>query len=216
MIDFRIRVLVLDNDFGARQAICGMLQRIGFSNVREDDGRRALALLREHEFGLVLSDMIMASHSGLQLLRAVRQEPRLAKIPFIMTTGCADSAWVQAARDAGIEDYLLKPFDADRLGWIVFRTLTLTQSAASVAGETGGLTAELTEDEPATPIKIQDDRPMLPVHEDGVELYRRYGHLGPRVEGDLPPWQTAFMEWWRFMDRRQALAAVCRRRHMPQ
>src|ERR1700716_280308 len=136
MIDFRIRILVLDDDFAYRQILCGMLHRLGFSNILEDDGTRALALLREHAFGLVLSEMVMAPHSGLELLCAARQVPRLARLPFIITTDIADSSWVRTAREAGVDAYLLKPFDIDHLRRVVLGTLAREQPLAPAAGET--------------------------------------------------------------------------------
>ena len=49
---------------------------------------------------------------------------------------------------------------------------------------------------------------MMSIHEDALELYRRYGRLEPQPGGEFPPWEIAFMEWWNFMHHREILVAV--------
>jgi two-component system chemotaxis response regulator CheY len=217
MIDFRIPVLVVDSDFDARQALCGMLRRIGFSEITQDDGSRALLLLGARAFGLVLSDMVTAPLGGLDLLRAVRRIPRLAGIRFIITASIGDATWVRAANDAGVDGYLLKPFDADRLRRVVFATLGREQSLVPVAGgnETrvarptrAARAARIAEQDDHPTMPSQDNRPMMSIHEDAVELYRRYGRLEARPGGEFPPWEIAFMEWWSFMHHREILVAL--------
>jgi DNA-binding NtrC family response regulator len=210
MIDFRIPVLVVDDDFEARQALCGMLQRIGFDNIVQDDGTRVLALLGEHAFGLVLSDVLVESHGGLRLLRAVREAPGLARLPFIITTAVADVDWVRAARQDGVDAYLLRPLDLERLRRVVFRTLARARYLVPVGGGSGTQPMRRAR---TLRTPVQDDHPMMAIRQDAVELRRRYGRLEARPGGEFPPWEIAFLEWWQFMHHRELLVALRTRPH---
>jgi two-component system chemotaxis response regulator CheY len=191
MIDFRLPILVVADDLEARRGLCRMLLAVGFANLIQDDGSRALALLQQHAFWLVLSDMEKTPHRGLALLRAVRETPALAHLCFVMATAVADTQWVRAAGEAGVDGYLLKPFELDQLRRVLLRGATATARARRTIRA-----------------PLRDDRPMMPIREDAVQLYHVYGHLEAPPGGELPPWETAFMEWRRFMHRRELLVAL--------
>jgi two-component system chemotaxis response regulator CheY len=208
MIDFRLPILLVADESEARQALSRMLQTIGFANITQDDGSRALALLRQHAYGLVLSDMAKEPRHGLRLLHAAREAPGLAHLCFVMVTALADAAWVQAAREADVDFYLLKPFELDQLRRVLFKTLARTRSFAPAAeGSVTGGPAPTRARRTVRP-PLRDDDPMMPIREDAVQLYHVYGHLRPPPGGEFPPWETAFMEWWRFMHRRALLVAM--------
>lgn len=57
---------------------------------------------------------------------------------------------------------------------------------------------------------VKDDRPMLPIDENGIALYRSYGSIGTAPHNDLPSWQIALLDWWNFIDSRQAMILIRR------
>jgi two-component system chemotaxis response regulator CheY len=92
------------------------LKQLGFSNVEEaTDGAMALGKLRERNYGLVISDWNMEPMTGLQLLKEVRADERLKGVPFIMVTAESKTENVVAAKAAGVNNYIVKPFNAETL-----------------------------------------------------------------------------------------------------
>jgi two-component system, chemotaxis family, chemotaxis protein CheY len=109
-------VLVVDDYGTMRRIIRNLLEQIGFSNTAEaEDGATALAKLKQGEFGLVISDWNMEPMTGLQLLQQVRGDSKLAKMPFIMVTAESKTENVVAAKAAGVNNYIVKPFNAETL-----------------------------------------------------------------------------------------------------
>ena len=109
-------VLVVDDYSTMRRIIRNLLTQIGFNNVDEAaDGATALAKLRERSFGLVISDWNMEPMTGLQLLQEVRVDTKLKGTPFIMVTAETKTENVVAAKQAGVSNYIIKPFNADTL-----------------------------------------------------------------------------------------------------
>jgi len=130
MVDFRTRILVVDDDAGMRRAIRLMLKNLGFGDIEEDDGHDPMAVLLGRSFGLVLSDLMMEPLSGLDLLKRMRAHPKLATIPFIMITGAAEQHLVRDALALGVNGYIVKPFDGTTLLRKVSTVLSLVQAAA--------------------------------------------------------------------------------------
>ena len=96
--------------------IRNLLKQIDFNNVEEAlDGSEALSKLRAGSFGLVISDWNMAPMTGLQLLQEVRADSRLKTTPFIMITAESKTENVVAAKQAGVSNYIVKPFNAETL-----------------------------------------------------------------------------------------------------
>jgi len=109
-------VLVVDDYKTMLRIIRNLLKQIDFHNVDEAaDGHEGLRKLREGHFGLIISDWNMQPMTGLQLLQAVRAEPLLARIPFIMVTAESKADNVVAAKRAGVSNYIVKPFNAETL-----------------------------------------------------------------------------------------------------
>jgi two-component system chemotaxis response regulator CheY len=99
-----------------RRIIRNLLNQIGFTNIDEAaDGSSALAKLREKSFGLVISDWNMEPMTGLQLLQEVRADAKLKPLPFIMVTAESKTENVVAAKEAGVNNYIVKPFNAETL-----------------------------------------------------------------------------------------------------
>lgn len=109
--NFGMRVLVVDDYKTMVRIIRSLLQQLGFQNVDDAcDGPTALAMIRAHEYGLILSDWNMSPMTGIELLAQVRAEAASANIPFVMVTAEAKTENVVMARKAGANNYIIKPF----------------------------------------------------------------------------------------------------------
>ena len=110
-VDKTMNVLVVDDYKSMIRIVRGLLNQLGFTNVDEAmDGPSALSMIRSKEYGLVLSDWNMQPMTGLELLKAVRAEARTRALPFVMVTAEAKAENVVAARQAGVNNYVIKPF----------------------------------------------------------------------------------------------------------
>ena len=115
-IDKSMNVLIVDDYKTMLRIIRNLLKQIEFNNVEEaSDGAEALAKLRTGNFGLVISDWNMAPMTGLQLLQEVRADAQLKHVPFIMITAESKTENVVAAKQAGVSNYIVKPFNAETL-----------------------------------------------------------------------------------------------------
>jgi two-component system chemotaxis response regulator CheY len=124
----RMNVLVVDDYATMRRIVRSLLQQVGIANIAEAaDGSAALGKLREEMFDLIISDWNMEPMTGLQLLKEVRADNRLSKLPFIMVTAETKTENVVAAKAAGVSNYIVKPFNA----------ATLKQKIEDVVGALG-------------------------------------------------------------------------------
>ena len=109
-------VLIVDDYKTMLRIVRNLLKQIDIHNVTEaSDGSEALAILRDGDFSLVISDWNMAPMSGLELLQEVRADPKLHSLPFIMITAESKTDNVIAAKQAGVSSYIVKPFNAETL-----------------------------------------------------------------------------------------------------
>jgi len=115
-VDKNMAVLIVDDYKTMLRIIRNLLRQIGFNNVDEaSDGATALQKLRRDNFGLVISDWNMEPMTGLQLLKEVRADEKLRGLPFIMVTAESKTENVIAAKKAGVNNYIVKPFNAATL-----------------------------------------------------------------------------------------------------
>jgi len=115
-VDMNMNILIVDDYKTMLRIIRNLLKQLGFNNVEEaTDGAMALQMLRAGSFGLIISDWNMEPMTGLQLLREVRADARLKPVPFIMVTAESKSENVVAAKEAGVSNYIVKPFNAETL-----------------------------------------------------------------------------------------------------
>ena len=115
-VDKNIPVLIVDDYKTMLRIIRNLLKQLGFGNVDEaTDGSAALQKLRDKDFSLIISDWNMEPMSGLQLLKEVRADMKLKELPFIMITAESKSENVVAAKEAGVSNYIVKPFNAATL-----------------------------------------------------------------------------------------------------
>ena len=119
-------ILIVDDYKTMLRIIRNLLKQLGFNNVDEAmDGSAALQKLRAKDYGLVISDWNMEPMSGFDLLKEVRADNKLQGVPFIMITAESKTENVVAAKEAGVNNYIVKPFNA----------ATLKEKLSSVIGD---------------------------------------------------------------------------------
>lgn len=115
-VDLNMQILVVDDYKTMVRIIRNLLKQLGFNNVDDaNDGSTALDKLRDRKYGLVISDWNMDPMTGLQLLKEVRADGALKSTPFIMVTAESKTENVVAAKEAGVNNYIVKPFNAETL-----------------------------------------------------------------------------------------------------
>ena len=125
-ITLNMSILIVDDYKTMLRIIGNLLKQLGFNNVDEaTDGSAALQKLRAKEYGLVISDWNMEPMSGIDLLKEVRADNKLQGLPFIMITAESKTENVVAAKEAGVNNYIVKPFNA----------ATLKEKLSSVIGD---------------------------------------------------------------------------------
>ncbi len=112
-LDPSMPILVVDDYQTMVRIIRNLLKQLGFENVDDaSDGSSAIAKMRDKKYGLVISDWNMEPMTGFELLRQVRNEEEIAATPFIMVTAESKTENVIAAKKAGVNNYIVKPFNA--------------------------------------------------------------------------------------------------------
>ncbi|MBV8047645.1 MAG: chemotaxis response regulator CheY [Paludibacterium sp.] len=116
MPDKNMRFLVVDDFSTMRRIVRNLLKELGFTNVDEaEDGQVALHKLKTQHYDFVVSDWNMPNMTGIELLKAVRSEPTLKGLPFMMITAEAKRENIIEAAMAGASGYIVKPFTAATL-----------------------------------------------------------------------------------------------------
>ena len=127
-----LKILVVDDFATMRRIIRNLLQDLGFSNISEaDDGKTALPMLQNGNFDLLITDWNMPGMSGLDLLKAVRADTRLAKLPVLVLTAEAKRDQIVEAAQAGVNGYVIKPFTAETLKTKLDKILAAMPSASA-------------------------------------------------------------------------------------
>lgn len=108
-----MKFLVVDDFSTMRRIVKNLLNDLGYANVAEaDDGQTAWPMLQAGGFDFLVTDWNMPGMPGLDLLKAVRADPRLAKMPVLMLTAEAKREQIIEAAQAGVSGYVIKPFTA--------------------------------------------------------------------------------------------------------
>ena len=125
-VDMNMNVLIVDDYKTMLRIIENLLKQLGFKNIDEArDGPQALEMIAAKSYGLILSDWNMKPMTGLELLKTVRAAPNTLRTPFVMVTAETKTENVVAARQAGANNYIIKPFTL----------AVLKQKLTSVLGE---------------------------------------------------------------------------------
>ena len=115
-VDLSMPVLVVDDYNTMIRILRNLLRQLGFQDIDDAaDGTAALTKMRQKQYGLVISDWNMEPMTGYDLLKEVRGDPGLATTPFIMVTAESKTENVIAAKKAGVNNYIVKPFNAQTL-----------------------------------------------------------------------------------------------------
>ena len=119
-----MKIMIVDDYKTMLRILRNLLKQLNFLKVEEaTDGAMALEMLRKNTFGMVISDWSMEPMTGIQLLREVRRDDRLKHLPFVMITDEGKSENVFAAKEAGVSNYIVKPFNAEILKTKMFSVL---------------------------------------------------------------------------------------------
>ena len=130
MIDTSLKVLVVDDMSTMRRIVKNVLKQIGFSDMVEaENGQDALNKLKAGDIGFIVSDWNMPVMQGIDLLRAVRADAELKHLPFLMVTAEAQKDNIIEAVQAGVSNYVVKPFTAEALQAKLEKIFAKTQPA---------------------------------------------------------------------------------------
>ena len=124
VVEQTMKIMIVDDYKTMLRILRNLLKQLNFLNVEEaTDGSMALEMLRKNTFGMVISDWSMEPMTGIQLLREVRSDDRLKHLPFFMIIEGGKSENVFAAKEAGVSNYIVKPFNAEILKTKMFSVL---------------------------------------------------------------------------------------------
>ncbi len=106
-----MKILVVDDFSTMRRIVKNLLKGLGFTNIEEaDDGSTALPMLKSGDFDFVVTDWNMPQMQGIDLLKHIRSDPKLAHIPVLLITAEAKKEQIVMAAKAGVNGYIVKPF----------------------------------------------------------------------------------------------------------
>lgn len=126
------KILVVDDFPTMRRIVRNLLGELGYSNIQEaDDGQTALPMLQNGDFEFLVTDWNMPGMTGIDLLKNVRADPKLAKLPVLMVTAEASKEQIVEAAQAGVSGYVIKPFTAATLAEKIDRISARMQAAAA-------------------------------------------------------------------------------------
>ncbi|ANJ66617.1 histidine kinase [Halothiobacillus diazotrophicus] len=115
-MDRNMKILVVDDFSTMRRIVKNLLKELGFTNIEEaDDGATALPMLKQGNFDFLVTDWNMPGMTGIDLLKAVRADPALAHLPVLMVTAEAKREQIIMAAQAGVNGYVVKPFNGPTL-----------------------------------------------------------------------------------------------------
>ncbi|PIR37865.1 MAG: two-component system response regulator [Alphaproteobacteria bacterium CG11_big_fil_rev_8_21_14_0_20_39_49] len=117
MVDKHMSILVVDDFKTMRRIVSNLLMQLGFNNIDEAiDGQSALAKISEKEYKMIISDWNMEPMSGFELLQRIRaSDGNIRTVPFIMITAESKPENIIKAKQAGVNNYIVKPFNVDTL-----------------------------------------------------------------------------------------------------
>jgi two-component system chemotaxis response regulator CheY len=111
-----MRVLVVDDFATMRKIVKNVLKQISIENVVEaENGKHALNVLKSEDVDLIISDWMMPEMTGIEFLKACKEDDEKKKIPFIMVTAEGQKESVMEAIKSGVDNYIVKPFTPDKL-----------------------------------------------------------------------------------------------------
>tara|TARA_R110000782_G_scaffold201570_1_gene290242 strand:+ start:497 stop:898 length:402 start_codon:yes stop_codon:yes gene_type:complete len=116
VVDNNMKILIVDDFSTMRRIIKNLLRDLGFTNTAEaDDGLTALPMLENGKYDFLVTDWNMPGMQGIDLLKAVRENPELVDLPVLMVTAESKKDQIVEAAQAGVNGYVVKPFTAQTL-----------------------------------------------------------------------------------------------------
>lgn len=136
------KILIVDDMSTMRRIVIHIIKSLGYINFREaEDGESALKVLKSEKIDIILSDWNMPGMNGLEFLQAVRADPAICHIPFLMVTAEAKDENVRKAHAEGVTDYIIKPFKAPTIE-LKFKKYLAEETEAATAIEVKTLSHE--------------------------------------------------------------------------
>ena len=133
LVDSSLKILIIDDKVNMRRTIKNLLKKIGYKDfIEADDGDTAMRKLEYESVGFILCDWNMPKMNGSEVLKAVRDNPTLKNIPFLMITAEMNVATVAAAIEDEVDDYILKPFTPSVLQEKMDKILKLKASPSAL------------------------------------------------------------------------------------
>ncbi len=117
-------ILVIDDEEAFCDVVCEILDSLGYNTRQAYDAHQAIALLQEITPDLILTDVMMPELDGLTFIRQLRSDPTWSEIPIIIVSAKATKEDREAAKEAGADGYLIKPFSSLELEELITRTLS--------------------------------------------------------------------------------------------
>ena len=116
MADLNMKILIVDDFSTMRRIVKNLLKQIGYTNIEKaEDGAQAYEKVKNGGYGFVVSDWNMPNMDGLELVKSVRSNPDIKNLPILMVTAEAEKDKVVAAIQAGVSNYIVKPFTGEVL-----------------------------------------------------------------------------------------------------
>lgn len=130
MTDLKMKILVVDDFSTMRRIVKNLLRQLGYENIEEaEDGAQAYSKLKNGGFGFVVTDWNMPNMDGLEMLKKVRSDPEIKDVPILMVTAEAEKDKVITAIQAGVNNYIVKPFTGEILKEKMDKILERLQAA---------------------------------------------------------------------------------------
>ena len=115
-VNMNMKILIVDDYKTMLRIVRNLLRQLNFTDIDEaTDGSMAFSMLKQAKYDLVISDWNMEPMTGIELLREVRADDSLKHIPFVMITAESKTENVVLAKQAGVSNYIVKPFNAETL-----------------------------------------------------------------------------------------------------
>jgi two-component system cell cycle response regulator DivK len=132
-------VLIIESSIDTRLLVSLTLQAAGYYALTAASGEEAMQIAKHAIPDVILMDLDMPQRDGFGATRRLRQMPELRHVPVVAVTAYPADGIKQAARDVGCSGYMKKPFDSERLGWLLDRVMTGTGHEEFIDGETTGV-----------------------------------------------------------------------------
>jgi len=130
-VNKNMKILIVDDFSTMRRIIKNLLRDLGYTNMAEaDDGITALPMLQNSNYDFLVTDWNMPGMQGIDLLKAVRNDPKLAGLPVLMVTAESKRDQIVEAAQAGVNGYIVKPFTAATLKEKIDRIFERIEAAA--------------------------------------------------------------------------------------